>query len=125
MESDVDEKIFPEGASELRRTGSIIERRARRNLRAARRQFSLPQTSDMCFSLRERKNVSIKNGILNCRRIKHSTLSLKVLMIDMRGYRCSKYARFIKITCELREFSDLGFAQFNFRLSEQSGIVTL
>lgn len=27
MESDVDEKIFPEGASELRRTGSIIERR--------------------------------------------------------------------------------------------------
>lgn len=53
MESDVDEKIFPEGASELRRTGSIIERRARRNLRAAR-QFSLPQTSDMRFSSRER-----------------------------------------------------------------------
>lgn len=72
MESDVGEKIFPEGASELRRTGSIIERRARRNLHAlcAATIFSSTHLGHAFFI--ERKNASIKSGILNCHREKYS-----------------------------------------------------
>lgn len=76
MESDVDEKIFPEGANELRRTGNIIERRARRNLRAAGRQFSFHKSRPFFIA---RKNVLIKSNILNCRCTKHLTFDKNFL----------------------------------------------
>lgn len=44
-------------------------------------------------------------------------------MIDIRGYIAAENTRGLQ-SCELREFSNLVFARFNFPLSEGNGIFT-
>lgn len=80
MESDVDEKMFPEGARASYDELEVLLN-DRRDAVYAPAIFPFHKTSDVRFSS-ARKNASIKSSTLN--RAKHSTRSIKVLIIDGR-----------------------------------------